>query len=70
MGTLMGAISELDISMKVTVPGDIVSTNAPAQEGRTSIWAVNAGNMMTMDQDMAPEIVFSAKGLKIKPQAE
>jgi len=70
MGTLMGAISELDISMKITVPGDIVSTNAPGQEGRTSIWSINASNMMTMDQDMAPEIVFSGKGVKIKPQAE
>lgn len=70
MGTLMGAISELDISMKVTVPGEIVSTNAPSQEGRTSIWAINSSNMMTMDQDMAPEIVFSGKGVKVKPQAE
>jgi len=70
MGTLMGAVSELDISMKITVPGDIVSTNAPGQEGRTSIWAVNAGNMMSVDQDMAPQIVFSGKGVKIEPQAE
>jgi hypothetical protein len=70
MGTLMGAIAELDVSMKITVPGDIVSTNAPGQEGRTSIWAVNAGNMMSMGQDMDPEIVFSGKGLKITPQAE
>jgi hypothetical protein len=70
MGTLMGAISELDISMKITVPGDIVSTNAPDQEGRTSIWAIDASNMMSVDQGMAPEIVFSGKGLKIKPQTE
>lgn len=70
MGTLMGAISELDVSMKITVPGDIVSTNAPGQEGRTSIWAVNAGNMMSMDQNLKPEIVFSGKGLKIAPQTE
>lgn len=70
MGTLMGAISELDVSMKITVPGDIVSTNAPGQEGRTSIWAVNAGNMMSTGQNLEPEIVFSGKGLKITPQTE
>lgn len=70
LGTLMGAVAELDVSMKITVPGDIVSTNAPAQEGRTSIWAINAANMMSMDQNVQPEIVFSGKGLKIKPQAE
>jgi hypothetical protein len=70
MGTLMSAIAELDVSMKITVPGDIVSTNAPAQEGRTSIWAVNASNMMSMDQNVEPEIVFSGKGLRITPQVE
>ncbi len=67
MGKLMGAMAELDVSFKITVPGDIVSTNAPQTDGRTSIWTVNASNMMTMDQSMDPEIVFSGKGLKIKP---
>jgi hypothetical protein len=70
MGTLMGAISELDIEMRITVPGDIVSTNAPQQEGRTSIWAINSQNMMSMESDMAPEIVFSGSGLKITPQGD
>lgn len=70
MGTLMGAIAELDVSMRITVPGDIVSTNAPVQEGRTSVWAVNAGNMMSTGQNLEPEIVFSGKGLKITPQVE
>ncbi len=36
MGTLMGAIGELDISMKITVPGDIVSTNAPSRRAAPS----------------------------------
>jgi hypothetical protein len=67
MGKLMGAMAELDVSFKITVPGDIVSSNAPETEGRTSVWAINSSNMMTMDQDMDPEIVFSGKGLKIKP---
>ncbi len=70
MGKMMGAISELEVEMRITVPGDIVSTNAPQQEGRTSIWTVNSSNMMSAGQDMEPEIVFSGKGLKIKPQSE
>lgn len=71
MGKLMGAMGELDVSMKITVPGDIVKTNAPETDGRTSIWTVNSSNMMSMDQNnMEPEIVFSAKGLKLKPIKE
>ncbi|MFT5784555.1 MAG: hypothetical protein ACI9JE_001882, partial [Candidatus Krumholzibacteriia bacterium] len=70
MGKLMGALAELDVSFKITVPGDIVSSNAPETDGRTSIWAVNSSNMMTMDQNMDPEIVFSGKGLDIKPIKE
>lgn len=69
-GKLMAAMSELDINLQITVPGDIVSSNAPETDGRTSIWAVNAGNMMSMQQDFNPEIVFSGKGLKIKAMVE
>ena len=70
MGTLMGSISELDVAFKITVPGDVVSSNAPLVEGNTSIWSINQSNMMSQDQDMEPEIVFSGKGLKIKPLTE
>ncbi len=66
MGKLMGAMGELEFSMKITVPGDIVESNAPVVEGRTSIWNINSSNMMTAGGDMEPNIVFSGKGLKIK----
>ena len=66
MGKLMGALSELDVRMEITVPGDIVSTNAPEQKGRTSIWTINQSNMMTAGQDMSPVITFSGKGLHLK----
>jgi len=69
-GKLMAAMSELDVTLQITVPGDIVSSNAPKVDGHTSIWSVNASNMMTMEQDFNPEIVFSGKGLKIKPLSE
>ncbi len=67
MGKLMGAMGEIDISMKITVPGDIVDSNAPTVEGRTSIWAIDSTNMMSADSNMEPNIVFSSKGLKLKP---
>jgi hypothetical protein len=69
-GKLMAAISELDVSFKITVPGEIVESNAPTVEGNTSIWAVDSSNMMQQDQNMDPEIVFSGKGLKIEPLTE
>ena len=72
MGKLMASMSELSVHMEITVPGDIVKSNAPKVEGRTSIWTVDSTNMMSMqgESDMEPEIVFSAKGLKIKAQKE
>lgn len=71
MGKMMGAMGELDIKFTITVPGEIIESNAPTVEGNTSIWAINAGNMMSQqDNDMEPVITFSSKGLKIKPLKE
>ena len=66
MGKMMGAMAEMDVSMKITVPGDIIESNAPTVEGRTSIWKIDSSNMMTAGADMEPNIVFSGEGLKIK----
>ncbi len=69
MGVLMSHISDMDIRMAITVPGDIISSNAMEVDGRTSIWAINAANMMQAEEmDMEPSIIFSSKGLKIKAQ--
>ena len=71
MGKLMGSMSELDVSMRITVPGDVIEHNAPKQEGRTLIWEINADNMMTAGASMGePLIVFSGKGLKIDAPME
>lgn len=67
---VMSALSETDLVMKFTVPGDIVRTNATSVEGRTSTWAIDASNMMSQQADVAPEIVFAGKGLSIKTTAE
>lgn len=71
MGKLMGSMSELDVSMRITVPGDVIQHNAPKLEGRTLIWEINADNMMTAGASMGePLIVFSGKGLKIDAPME
>ena len=70
-GKLMGAMAELDVKFSITVPGEVIESNAPVVEGNTSIWAVNASNMMAMQsQASEPVITFSSKGLKIKPIKE
>ncbi len=67
MGKMMGAMGELDVKFTITVPGEVIESNAPTVEGNTSIWAINAGNMMNQqDNDMEPVIKFASKGLKIK----
>ena len=70
MGKLMAASAELEVVMKITTPGDIIESNAPETDGRTSIWTINSSNMMSAGQDMEPNIVFSGKGLKIKALTE
>jgi hypothetical protein len=66
MGKLMQSISELDVRMEITVPGDVLSSSAPAVEGRTSVWAINAANMMeAQNMSMEPEITFSKQGVNI-----
>lgn len=71
MGKLMAAAAELNVVMRVTVPGDIVRHNAMRVEGRTAIWELNSANMMTAGQSLGePEIVFSGKGLALKAAAQ
>jgi hypothetical protein len=71
MGKLMGAMAELDVRLAITVPGEIIESNAPTVEGNTSIWSINAGNMMSQQgTDMEPVIKFSSEGLKIKALKE
>jgi hypothetical protein len=67
MGKLMSSISELDVAMRITVPGEILEHNAQRVEDKTLIWEINSSNMMTMGSDasMEPDIVFSGKGIKI-----
>jgi len=64
-------MAELDVKFTITVPGEVIESNAPTVEGNTSIWAINASNMMSQQgADMEPVITFSSKGLKITPLEE
>jgi hypothetical protein len=67
LSVLMGNIDKLDIRLAITVPGEVIHSNAMEVEGRTSIWTVNAANMMQADAStMEPEIRFSGQGLRLK----
>ena len=59
-------MSDLDILMKITVPGDVIESNAPQVDGRTSIWKIDSSNMMEQQGELEPVITFSGKGVKIK----
>lgn len=70
MSTLMAHLGDLDVRMSITVPGDVIHSNAMEVEGRTSLWTINAANMMQAEElDMSPEIRFSGKGLKLRTTA-
>lgn len=66
MGKLMGAMGELEFAYNITVPGNIIESNAMTTEGRTCSWLINASNMMSGNSENEPDITFSAKGLKMK----
>jgi len=66
MQKMMAHMSDLDILMKITVPGDVIESNAPQVDGRTSIWKVDSSNMMEQQGELEPMITFSGKGVKIK----
>jgi len=65
MGKLMAHMGELKIEMRVTLPSDVISHNAPLLEGRTCIWKIDSSNMMSAQGMSEPEIVFSGAGVKI-----
>lgn len=65
MGRLMAHISEMSMAVAITLPGDVIESNAHRVEGRTCFWEINANNMMQAE-GMEPRVVFSGKGLSIK----
>jgi hypothetical protein len=53
-------LADLDIRRTVTVPGEVISSNAPEVEGRTSIWTLNAANLLEIERvEMRPRILFT-----------
>ena len=63
---LLDHVDELDIRRTITVPGEVISSNAREVEGRTSIWVINAANMLEEDDSgLDPHIVFAAEGVEI-----
>ena len=66
LGVLMAHLDELDVLMTITVPGDVIHSNAMEVEGRTSIWSVNAANVgHATGGGMDPVIRFAGDGVAI-----
>ena len=66
LGVLMAHLDELDVLMTITVPGDVIHSNAMEVEGRTSIWSVNAANVgHATGGGMDPVIRFAGDGVTI-----
>jgi hypothetical protein len=56
---------ELDVRITVTVPGEVISSNAMEVSDRTSIWFVNAATTGQPESpDFTPDILFSGEGLE------
>lgn len=61
----------LSISVKVTVPGDIVETTAPDKEGRSATWKLDIADEKFFDKSeefnkKGMKVVFKGAGLNLK----
>ena len=54
----------------IKVPGDIIDSDATATDGRTCTWTLDFAAIVADKDNLKPRIVFSDKGLKIKPLPE
>lgn len=67
---LLPHTGELDVRVTCTVPGDVSHSSAMEVEGRTSIWTLNAANLLhVMAMDPILEIRFSGQGLRLPAAA-
>jgi len=69
-GQLMRSGKDLTLFRSITVPGDMVGSNGMEIDGRTSTWWMDESNRSEVKGNLDPNIVFSGKGLKIKPLDE
>ena len=65
MGRLMAHASELNVTMRITFPSQVLEHNAHRLEGNTCIWEINSSTMMA-SQGIDPRVVFKGDGVKIK----
>lgn len=69
-GRLWRSVNELTLFRSITVPGDLVGSNAMETDGRTSTYWMDESNRSEAKDNFDPNIVFSGKGMKIKPMEE
>jgi hypothetical protein len=70
MDVIKGDMAELKFVQVVKVPGKVLETDATETKGRTCTWTLDFATMLSDKDSMLPRIVFSSKGVKIKPMAD
>ena len=70
MNVIKAAMPEVKFINVVTVPGEVIETDATEQDGRTCTWTLDFAAIMSDKDNLKPRIVFSSKGLKIEPLAD
>ena len=70
MFVLLDHREELDVRITVTVPGEVINSNAMEVSDRTSIWVLNAATTGQPESpDFTPDILFSGEDLELPTAA-
>ena len=64
---IKNSFQEVKFVNVITVPGDIIESDATRQKGRTCTWTLDFSDIVSDKDNLKPRIVFSSKGLKIEP---
>ena len=70
MDVIKGDMSALKFVHVIKVPGDVLESDATETKGRTCTWDLDFATILGDKDSMLPRIVFSSKGVKIKPMAD
>lgn len=64
------AMGEVEVVNIITVPGDVIESDATETNGRTCTWRLDFATIRSDKDSLKPNIVFSGKGLKIEPMQD
>lgn len=70
MPLINSTMGEVEVINIITVPGDVIESDATEIDGRTCTWTLDFATIRSDKDALKPNIVFSGKGMKIKPLAD